>query len=122
MMWDLTVKLENQPGTIADLGEALGAAGINIHGVCGFPCEGAGIIHVLVDDPDASKEAFAAAELEAGSERPVLVIDLEDRPGELGKHARRMADAGVNVDLLYLTADSRLVFGVDDLDKAKAAQ
>ena len=121
-MWDLTVKLEDRPGTIADLGEALGAAGINIYGGCGFPCEGVGIIHVLVDDADAAKEALAAAGLEASSERPVLTIKVEDRPGELGKHARRMADAGVNVDLLYLTADSRLVFGVDDLDKAKAAQ
>ncbi len=51
MPWDVTVELENRPGTIADMGEAAAGAGVNLSGLCGFPCEGVGVLHVLVDDP-----------------------------------------------------------------------
>lgn len=50
MAKDLTVVLEDRPGTIAHMGEALGKAGINIDGGCGFPCEGKGVLHILVED------------------------------------------------------------------------
>jgi hypothetical protein len=55
-------------------------------------------------------------------ERDVLVVDVEDRPGTMGEVARRIGEAGVNVELVYLTFGTvRLVLGVDDLDKARAA-
>ncbi len=59
MATDLTVILEDRPGTLADVGEALGEAGINIDGMCGFPCEGRGRLHVLVDDPVNARRALA---------------------------------------------------------------
>jgi len=49
-MKDLTVSLEDRPGTLADLGEALGKAGINIEGMCAVAGEGRSIIHLLVTD------------------------------------------------------------------------
>ena len=51
----------------------------------------------------------------------VFVLDIEDRPGELGEIARRIADDGVNIDIWYLSASNQLVLGVDDIDKARAA-
>lgn len=120
MATDLTVILENRPGTIAELGETLGKAGINIDGSCGFPCEGRGVIHVLVEDAAAARRALEEAGFEVSGERSVLVVDAEDRPGELGKITRRIANAGVNTDLLYLTASGQIVLGVDNLEKARA--
>ncbi len=120
-MWDLTVTLQDRPGTVADMGEALGAAGINIHGGCGVPCEGVGIIHLLVDDAEAAKSALAGAGIEAGSEREVIVFKPEDRPGELGEKARAFGDAGVNLDVFYATHGGEVVFCVDDVEKGKAA-
>lgn len=61
MPWDIAVELENRPGTIAELGEAAANAGINLDGICGFPSEGIGVIHVLVDDPAAARDAFTEA-------------------------------------------------------------
>ncbi len=58
MAKDLTVVLENRPGTLAELGEALGKAGINVDGMCGFPCEGRGVIHILVEDAGAARIAL----------------------------------------------------------------
>jgi hypothetical protein len=54
---DLTVILEDRPGTLADLGEATGRAGINIEGVCGTTEEGQGVIHILVGDAAATRAA-----------------------------------------------------------------
>jgi hypothetical protein len=121
MAMDLTVILEDRPGTLADLGEALGKAGINIEGGCGFPCEGKGVIHILVEDAAAARQALEEAGIEVRGERQVLVLEIEDRPGALGEVSRRIANAGVNIDLAYLASNNRLVLGVDDLDKARAA-
>ena len=120
MSWDLTVFLTDEPGTIADMGEALGGADINIRGVSGFPCEGRGVIHLLIDDPDAATEVLQRAGIEVGKTRPVLTTKLADKPGQLGALARRMADNGINVDLLYITMGGEVVFGVDNIDRARS--
>jgi hypothetical protein len=122
MAKDLTVMLEDRPGALADLGEATGAAGINIEGVNAVTTEGRGVIHILVEDVDAARRALEGAGLEVGEERDVLVVDVEDRPGTMGEVARRLADAGVNIELAYTTFGRvRLVLGVDDLEKARGA-
>jgi hypothetical protein len=121
MTKDLTVILEDRPGTLADVGEALGKAGINIEGLCGFPCEGKGIGHILVEDAAAARRALEEIGVEIRGERQVLVLEVEDRPGALGEVSRRIANAGINIDLGYLATNNRLVLGVDDLDKARAA-
>lgn len=121
MATDLTVILRNVPGTIADAGEAAGRAGVNIDGVGGFECGGEGVMHVLVEDADAARQALEGAGLEVRSEREVIVVDIADRPGEMGRTLRRLSDASVNVDLIYLATNTRLVIGPDDLDAARAA-
>jgi hypothetical protein len=117
MSQDVTVLILNRPGTLATVGEALGNAGVNIEGLSVLPGGG---IHILVEDADAARRALSTAGIEAGAIRPVLVLNVQDRPGEIGKTCRRLADAGVNVDLIYLATESRLVIGVDNLDKARA--
>lgn len=112
---DLTVVLANRPGTLADAAQALGRAGINIDGVCGFPSGSEGIMHLLVEDASGAHDALTAAGLEVRDERDVVVTSVEDRPGSGGELLRRVADAGTNVDLLYLTMDGRLVLSGDDV-------
>ena len=121
MAKDLTVILKDRPGTLGDMGEALGKAGINIEGCCGFRSEGKGVIHILVEDVAAAQRALQQAGLEVRDERPVLILEVENRPGVLGDVTRRIAKVGVNVDLIYLAANTRLVIGADDLDKARSA-
>jgi hypothetical protein len=122
MPYDITVILEDQPGTLATMGEVLGQAGINIDGMCGFLVEGKGEIHILVRNGSAARRVLENAGINARNVRPVLVRDLDNRPGTLGEAARKLADAEVNLDLLYLASDNRLVMGVDpgrdDWDKA----
>jgi hypothetical protein len=120
-MKDLTVRLENRPGTLAGLGETLGEAGVNIEGMSGDNRQGESL-HILVEDAATARDALSGAGIEVTDERDVLVIDVEDRPGTLGELARKLADAGVNVDLVYATfGGTRAVLGVDDPDKARSA-
>ena len=118
---DLTVILQNVPGTFASLGEALGGAGINIDGICGFPSGGEGVVHLLVDDAAAARSAIEGAGHEVRGERDVVVADVQDSPGELGRVCRRMAEAGLNLDLVYINNGGQLVFGADDTEKARGA-
>ncbi len=123
MTKDLTVTLEDRPGTLATLGEALGNAGVNIEGLCAITHEGRGIIHVLVENAAAARTALEGAGIKVEGESDVLVMDLtsEDRPGTLGKMARKVADAGVNINLVYLATRSRAVLGADDLERVRKA-
>jgi hypothetical protein len=124
MPTDLTVVLSDEPGQLATLGGATGAAGVNIEGMCAFTGEGKGIIHLLIAD-DAVARAVSALE-QAGmgiaDQREVLVVDVANQPGSLGELARELAGAGVNIELLYTTFGGvKLVIATDDVDSAKAA-
>jgi hypothetical protein len=120
-MKDLTVNLADEPGTLAQLGEALGNAGINIEGVVGKTEGGEAHVHILVADAGMAREELAQAGLECGGERDVEVVSLVDQPGEMGRHLRRAADAGINIDLVYLATSTRLVLGSNDMDGLRRA-
>jgi hypothetical protein len=124
MATDLTVILEDRPGELARLGEATGAVGVNILGLCAMTGEGRGVIHVLVDDQTASRARSALEEVGMGvaDQREALVIDIEDRPGTLGELTRSLAEVNVNIELAYSTFGGvKLVVVTDDLRSARAA-
>jgi hypothetical protein len=121
---DLTISLEDRPGTLADVGEALGRAGVNIEGFCGMAIDGRGIMHVLVEDAAAAREALEGTGAKVEGEADPIVMELEgnvDRPGSLGEMARRVADAGVNVLIAYIATRNRGVVVTNDNDRARAA-
>jgi hypothetical protein len=120
-MNDLTVVLDDRPGALADLGEATGGASINIEGMCATTSGGKGEIHILVDDPAATREALEGAGIEVSGDREVIVVDVEDRPGVLADLTRRIAKAGVDLDLVYVATRNRVVFGAADLGALRAA-
>lgn len=124
MPTDLEVVLSDEPGQLAELGSATGAAGINIQGLCAFTGEGRGIIHLLVPDAAAERASRVLEEVGMGvaDRRPVLVVDIDDRPGSLGELARELAEAGVNIELIYTTFGGvKVVIATDDLESARAA-
>jgi hypothetical protein len=124
MPTDLTVVLTDEPGELAKLGQATGDAGVNIQGMCAFTGQGRGIIHLLVADSAAERGASALREAGMGvaDQRTVMVVDIADRPGSLGEMALELAEAGVNIELLYTTYGGvRVVIATDDLQSARQA-
>lgn len=117
MATDLTITVEDRPGGLASVGEALGNAGVNIEGICGHGLEGRGLIHVCVQDAAAARRALDGAGIKVEGEADAILgqpVQGADEPGTMGAMARRIADAGVNVRALYLATGSRPVMVTDD--------
>ena len=117
---DLKIDIKDEPGALAQVGEALGKAGINIDGVCGI-AEDRRHIHVLVDDVERARTALAQAGIECDEDREVEVLSIVDQPGEMGRHLRKVGDAGINLDMVYLATNTRLVLGSPDLEGLRRA-
>jgi hypothetical protein len=117
MATEFTIKLEHQPGALARVGGVLGDAGVNITAIQGMPCEGAAIVQLLADDPGRAKAALRKAEIPY-STREVLLVNVLNEPGTLGDVALVMAEAGINIDAVYLTITGQVALGVDDLNGA----
>jgi|SRR5215470_10576062 len=119
-MRDISIRLEDRPGSLARLGEALGGAGVSIEGGGAFAIGGAGIAHFLVEDARKARAALAAAGLEVLEDREVLMQRLDQgTPGQLGKLCRRMAEAGVNIEVLYSDHANQLILVVDDVEQGR---
>jgi len=117
---DLTIILEDRPGALADMGEALGRAGVSIEGGGAWVVDGRGVAHFLFADGAAARRALEAAGIEVLAEREVLVQRLkQDVPGQLGLLTRRMAEAGVNIEVLYSDHDHQLILVVDDIVRGR---
>ena len=122
MAIDITLLLDDQPGALAQIGEVLGRAGVNIEGLCAVTSGGGQAeVHVLVEDLEAALPALARSGLAVSSEQEVVVVALEDRPGALGAVSRQLGEAGVNITLTYLATDTRLVLAADNPAAARAA-
>jgi hypothetical protein len=121
MAFDLVIDVENSPGALAQVAAAISDAGVNI---AAATCVGPGDraeLHILVKHPGAAKHSLAISQLAVTREREVVVVDVEDRPGVLADLTRRIAKAGVNLDLVYVATRNRVVFGSDNLDALRAA-
>ena len=115
-MYDMEIIMENRPGQLALMGETLGAAGISVDGGGMFLVGSEGIAHFLFDDGPAAQAALEAAGMRVTACREVLAVRLkQDEPGQLGKLTRAMADAAVNIEILYSDHDHQLILVVDDI-------
>lgn len=120
-MKDLAVELQNRPGALAEMGEALGKVGVSVEGGGVFVVNGVGVAHFLFRDGAAARRALEAAGIRVLAESEVLVQRLrQGEPGQLGKISRRMAEAGVNIEVQYSDHNHQLILVVDDLEKGRA--
>ena len=123
MLEEIIVAVDDRPGLLADIGELLGGAGVNIETLGAYDHDGMGVVHLVVDDGEDAGEILASNGFKVEGTRPVLAATLDDRPGELGRYCRRLADAGVVISSAYVAkrrgGETEVIFAVDDLDAAK---
>ena len=116
---DLIIEIENSPGALAKVATAVSDAGVNL---AAATCLGAGDraeLHILVKHAEAARHLLAITALAISRERQVVVVPVEDRPGALADLTRRIAAAGINLDLVYVATGDRSVFGSPDLEGLK---
>jgi hypothetical protein len=115
MPTDLQVSLFDRPGgTLAAASGALGRAGVNIEGQCAYVGDGRGVYHILVANAELARRALIDGGFVILAERRVIVHAIEDRPGAASAVLTRVAEQGVSIDLIYLSARGELVLGGAD--------
>ncbi|HEX6762832.1 MAG TPA: ACT domain-containing protein [Gaiellaceae bacterium] len=115
------MEIDNEPGALARVAAAISDAGVNLAAATCLGTAERVELHVLVPHAEAARHALAISHLAVSREREVVVVDVEDRPGVLADLARKVADAGVDLDLVYVATRNRVVFGASDLDGLRAA-
>ena len=116
---DLMIEVENAPGALARVTAAVSDAGVNLAAATCVGSADRAELHILVRHAEAAKHSLAISHLKVDHEREVVVVDVQDRPGELTDLARKIAAAGINLDLVYVATGDRVVFGSTDLDALK---
>lgn len=122
MAVDLVIDIENTPGALAKAAAAISDAGVNIAAATCVATGERAELHILVKHAEAVKHSLAIShDVAVSREREVVVVDVDDRPGVLADLTRMIARAGVNLDLVYVATQNRVVFGSDDMPALRAA-
>lgn len=100
-MKEFAVTLANRPGQLARLARVLADAGVHVETLAASAADHHAIVRFLPEEPDAARRALADAGLHY-EERPVLDTFIPDDPEALARLAFDLAEAGVNIESMYL--------------------
>lgn len=120
---EFVMPLENRPGTLAEIATALGKANVNIVGFLLEAQGDYGIVRVVTNDAGKT-ESWLKSSGRPYRANDVITINVQDKPGELGRIASTLAKSGVNVTAAYPTSGPKgigITFAVDDVGSAKKA-
>jgi hypothetical protein len=121
-MRDLAIHLTHKPGEIARVAHALARAGVNLKAVAGMVIGNQGLLRIIPDDIEAARSALNESNIRFDETEPVTVL-LENRAGELEDVAAKLANAGLNLQAVYVVGLEgdlvELAIIADDVKKAK---
>ncbi|MCI2263083.1 MULTISPECIES: ACT domain-containing protein [Xanthomonas] len=120
-MKDVEIHLDDRPGALAAMAQALGAAGISIEGGGAWRVEGHAVAHFLFDAAAPVRDALQAHGIRVAAERPAVLLRLDQQtPGQLGLLTGLLGAAGIDIAVQYSDHHGQLVLVVDDLAGARA--
>jgi len=118
---EFALTLEDRPGSLAKVTDAIAKAGVNIEGFCAVPSgkDGKGTFRVVTSDPATTKKALESAGFKVQEEHDMVLIDAEDRPGFFAQILRRLAENELNVGPTYSITQNRIAISADDFAKLR---
>jgi hypothetical protein len=120
-MMDLVIEVENEPGALAKVAGAISDAGVNISAATFLGGGHLAELHVVVPYGEAAKHSLSTAGLAVTREREVAVVEVDDRPGALADLAGKIGRAGVDLDLVFVAMNNRIVLGAHDMEALRSA-
>ena len=125
MIRQLSVFVENKPGSLMEVTSRLNEAHVNIRAVASFDTPEFGILRLVVDQPEEAK-AYLTSKGFVVRIHQVIGAELEDKKGNLNQMLEILADSGISINYIYsfVIRDGRapvMVVSTDDFDKAKKA-
>jgi hypothetical protein len=122
MLEEIVVTTGDRRGVLADIGELLGGANVNIETLTATTYNGVGVIHLVVDDGEEAGQLLRSNGFKVEGTRRVLTATLDDQPGELGRYCRRLAESGITISAAYVArrggGETEMIFAVDDVEAA----
>ncbi len=118
MATEFTVVLQDKPGSLAELTEALAQNAVNIMAIHATPCPREGYVQFITSNPDATMQALRDVDLDYTVQN-VLLVALPNEPGSLARVSRALGNSGININALYITMERQVVLDVSDLRKAQ---
>ena len=119
-MRQFEILINDRPGELAKVTDALAMNGINIMAIASERCKNP-IIRIVTDDEQSTRAALKKANMKF-RENELMVIELQDRPGELSKMAKKLAKSGVNVESIHIlnkgASTTSIALVVDNYKKA----
>jgi len=123
-MKDFAIRLSHRPGELAQVAAMLARYGVNLKSLAALAVDGKATVHILPDEPEPARAALTKHEIPF-TESTVVTVLLENRAGELARVSRKLGEAGVNLQALYVTGlvDNLVELAIitDDPDKARQA-
>ncbi len=118
---ELTIRMEDRPGTLGKLCKGLADKGVNILAFQSVPAEGNSLVRMVVDNPTTAKKVLDTEHL-SYTETEVAQARLPNHPGELAHAASELGGANINIEYAYSGLDPKnnpvVFFGVKDVGKA----
>lgn len=103
-MKEVTILAPNKVGALAIISEALGSVGVNIEAISAHEKNDSAVFRVLTNDVTTALKALGKLPDFRASEDEVIVVALDNRPGELGKLTRKLANRNINLESLYIVS------------------
>lgn len=124
-MKEITVMTDNRLGSLATIAEALGGVGVNIEAIAAYALDSKAVFRLLTNDITTTKKTLSKIPGVEYTEADIIVVKMSNRPGELGKITRKLANKNVNLESIYIVSKEADYTSVavkpteKDLQKAK---
>ena len=119
---EFSVSMQDQPGTLGRICQALADRKVNIVAFQSLPIQGKSLVRFVVDNPKTAKSVLDAQKLPF-EETEVVQAKFPHRPGELARAASQLGENNININYGYCGVDPGtntplLIFGVADATRA----
>lgn len=114
----LMITVNNKVGTMAEVAHIISSSGINMIATCAYAVENKGLIMFVCEDHQTAKKLLKAKKYDVREEE-VILLSIDNKPGELQAYTQKIADAGIDITLLYGSVsksgkESRIVIVSED--------
>ena len=100
---EISFTMPNKVGLLSEVTTAIAGAKVNITAICAYAMENSAYFMLTTDSNAKAKKTLAPLGVEI-EEEDVVAVELPNKSGELEKVAKRMADAGIDIEYMYATA------------------
>jgi hypothetical protein len=119
----ISIVLDNVPGTMSHVSEILGREGVNIRAISVADTSDISTVRFVVDDPVKALNILKANGFST-KETDVLAVETPDHPGGLNAVLKPLKTANINVHYLYphlgrVGGQAVVILGVDNLEEAQ---